>query len=59
MLTGRIDRSDEAIPGSPNFVERDAADLTRQANGATGLVVDPSQRQFVGPHIGSWVGCIP
>ena len=33
------------------FLDRDSADLAWKPHGATGLVFDPSHRQFVGSHI--------
>ena len=54
MIAARdVDRRDKAEAGGADLVERDAADLARQADGAAGLVLDPAHRQLVGAHVGA------
>ena len=52
MFPRYIDRDREAKADDADLVERDAAKLAGEANGTAGLVLDPSHRQLVGPHIG-------
>jgi hypothetical protein len=51
-LCRHFDRHDEPEPGGADRVERDAAEFARQADGAPRFILDPSHRQFVGPHVG-------
>ena len=48
-----VDTGRDAEAGGADFVERDAADRTRKADRAAGLVLDPAHAELVGSHIGS------
>ncbi len=48
-----VDRRGEAEAGGADLVQRDAAELPRQAHRAADLVVDPAHRSLVGAHVGA------
>jgi hypothetical protein len=51
MLSRHVDRTSQPEAGRADLVERNAADLAWQPDRAARLVLDPSHRQLVGPHI--------
>jgi len=52
-LFGRLGRCHEAVAGGADLIERNAADLAWQADGAADLVIHPGHGLFVGAHVGA------
>jgi hypothetical protein len=51
MVPRYVDCSDKTKTGGADLVERDAADLARQPDGAADLILDPAHGQLVGSHV--------